>query len=531
MISLEEQGGRKAERSEPPDENAAEKAVEEPLPQNMEKNAVNASGGAESENLTIQRQREPVNAERKFPKRQIAEDERAPRLKRRSNHDLAGSHAEKTEPQRVKKRRTADRESIHNRADNKTGVRKRRQAPESQIRKRGKKIMNGNKPVKDEKLNNLNNTENDSKGYEVDSSRGCLFPIFLVLICVVIFVVSFTVFISYMSNHSVNDIISYIKGEPVAEEEAEATSDSGYVDTKNLFKKSDEELYNTERTGVVHLISLASNTIDIYDVEREESVQLSFNNDTRFLDEDGNSISVSKIDLGDSVIFVYNEEKKLTSFKLTKAPEETTSLGAEISLKGHSKNIKLEDKTYVINDNTMFLYKNGKLSPSAITKFDLMTVRGSVIDGRSTAWVVIMEKAHGTLELKEHESLSDPQYSVDGEDFEKVPYNGKLYLTEGVHTIIIKSPECKDYEKQVIIKRGVVEEMNLSLMQVMKGSVVFDTTATDAALYVDGIKTDTDNPIFLEYGTHELTFRGRGRTVSKYIEINKEKTNIDLDNY
>ena len=336
--------------------------------------------------------------------------------------------------------------------------------------------------------------------------------------------VFFTVLVGFMQNHSFNDLVSIAKGEGISEEATEEVSeDSNFIDTDNLLSRETEQLFNTERRGVISQISLGSNTMKIYDIESETSVLLSFNNSTEFTNENDIGITVNKIDEGDLVVFVYDENRVLQSVKLDPDAEEYTSLA--VTVNSGRKMIKIGDNAFKYNENTVFRYKDKILSPSDITEFDIMTVK--VID--YNAWSVVMERSHGTLKFVNIENIPGVTYSVDEGDFNTIPENREILLPEGLHNIMVQGPSISDYSSQFIIKEGTVSELNLSGVQVLRGSLIIDTYATGAALYVDGVQRDIGNPMFLNYGSHRVTLTRPDNSVTKNIDINKEQTYLSIN--
>ncbi|MCD8238002.1 MAG: hypothetical protein LUC92_01505 [Clostridiales bacterium] len=400
----------------------------------------------------------------------------------------------------------------------------KRQVPRKQQKRRqGDSRFMENKDVK----NSPKPNKKDSKHSERDkrsSSRGCMFPIFLILICVAVFVASFSIFVGFMQYHSFDDLVSLIKGEEIVESETEETTeDADYINTDKLISSASDSLYNTERSGVISQISLGANNIKIYDIENEAAVLLNFDSDTAFSDEYGHTITASKLNEGDMIVFVYNQDKKLLSLKINPDAEEYTSLAVKVNTK--RKLITIDTDLFRYDKNTVFRYKDSVLSPSEITEYDVITIKAIEND----AWAVIMEKSHGTIKFTNYENISDLVYSVDQGDFNKIPESGELNLVEGIHTITVSSPSISDYTKEFIVKPGSEDEMNLSAVQPLRGSLIVDTPVTGAALYVDGIQRSLRNPMFLDYGSHKLTLAKGSSSVTKYVDINKEETEFYID--
>ncbi|MCD7904194.1 MAG: hypothetical protein LUG24_01130, partial [Clostridiales bacterium] len=437
-------------------------------------------------------------------KRPPAEGERRPVKRKRPPEDYGG--------ETVRRRRKAEDEYYE-------PVRRKRTSGNGR-KKQGARIMDGEN--KNKKPNN-HNREPEEK-YENNSSRGCLFPIFLLLVCVIIFVGSFTIFASFMSDHSFNDLLSFIKGEEIVEDDTEETTEnSNYIDSNSLLNKAENGLYNTERTGVISQFSLGTNTMKIYDIENKSSVTLSFNNQTELKDENGSEITITKIKEGDTVVFIYDEDRTLLSIQLNPDAEELTSLAVTVNTS--RKLITIGNDVFKYNNNTVFRYNGSVLSPSDITEYDIITVKAIDYD----AWGVIMEKCHGTLKFTNYENITDAAYSVDEGSFTEIPEDGLLYLTEGVHTITVQSPSISDYTGKFVIKANTEAEINLANVQFLRGSLIVDTAATEAALYVDGVQKSLRNPMFLDYGSHRLTLTKYGESVTKYITIDKEHTETSIN--
>ncbi|MCD8158830.1 MAG: hypothetical protein LUD77_08045, partial [Clostridiales bacterium] len=409
-------------------------------------------------------------------------------------------------------------------SDGEYGEHTRRKRPpnyENGGRPRRNRIMNED-ANKNTKQNNPNGNISEEK--ERNTSRGCLFPVLLILICIAVFVASFTVLAGFMSDHSFNDLVSILKGEEIYEEESETTSEeSNYINADELFDHAENQLYNTERNGVVSQISLGSNTIKIYDIENKTSVIVNFSNSTKLTDETGSDITITKINEGDPIIFVYDENKNLLSLQLHPDAEELTSLAVTVSTT--RKLITIGSDVFRYNSNTVFRYKDGVLSPKDITEYDVITIKALDYD----AWGIVMEKSHGTLTFVNYENISGAAYSVDDGSFNTFPEDNVLNLTEGVHTITVKGNSISDYTSKVIIKANSETELSLAGAQLLRGSLIVDTTESGAALYVDGVQKSLRNPMFLDYGTHKLSLTtSYGRTITKTVTIDKEQTEITI---
>ncbi|MCC8097394.1 MAG: hypothetical protein LIO44_02305 [Eubacterium sp.] len=448
-------------------------------------------------------------------RRRTAKAENSEALRRKRPHvdtTDADEHNELSEP--VRRRRPSAGESS-------APVRRRRPPADEYERKPWRNRIMNEDANKNTKPNNPNSSSEEK---ERNTSRGCLFPVLLILICIAVFVGSFTVLAGFMSDHSFNDLVSILKGEEISEDETEATTEeSNYINADELLDHAENQLYNTERDGVVSQISLGSNTMKIYDTENKTSVIVNFSNSTKMTDENGSDITITKVNEGDPIIFVYDEDKNLLSLQLHPDAEELTSLA--VSVNTNRKLITIGSDVFKYNSNTVFRYKDGVLSPKDITEYDVITIKALDYD----AWGVIMEKSHGTLTFVNYENISGATYSVDEGSFNKFPEDSVIYLTEGVHTITVKGNSISDYTSKVIIKANSETELSLAGTQLLRGSLIVDSTESGAALYVDGVQKSLRNPMFLDYGTHKLSLKtSYGNTITKTITIDQEETEITI---
>ena len=255
---------------------------------------------------------------------------------------------------------------------------------------------------------------------------------------------------------------------------------------------------------------------------------LKYDGTTKFLTKHDGPLTASEIKTGDIVdISFTTHDAKLSEVKQSdKAWENRNVTRFEIDENG--KTITVGDDNYKLAKNCVVASddKVGKLLD--ITSLDSLTVKG--IDNE--VFSIQIEEGHGYIRV------TNDSYFVGG--WIEVGQNIITVMTEGM---LIPAPEGtydvkvtnKGYvgRERVSVERDKETKLDLSKIEIEEvavGHVMFTIVPDYAQLYVDGLMTDFEERVPLEYGIHSVRVELAGyETVHANIRVGSELANISIE--
>ena len=281
-------------------------------------------------------------------------------------------------------------------------------------------------------------------------------------------------------------------------------------------------------TCVVINVDSEEKLITLRNIKGGEDKQLSYDGTTSFLSKNDRPLIASELKIGDIVDVSFTTyDSKLSEVRQSKKAFEYKEID-KFTIDEKGRTISIGDELYEISKNSVIETKNkiGKLLD--ITALDTITVKG--IDKQ--VYSIQIEEGHGYIRVK------NDSYFVGG--WIEVGQNIITVLTEGM---LIPVPEGeydikvtnKGYigRETVKVKRDNETILDLSKVEIEEvaiGHVMFTIIPDYAQLYVDGLMTDFEERVPLEYGVHSVRVELAGyETIHTNIRVGSEFANISIE--
>ena len=344
--------------------------------------------------------------------------------------------------------------------------------------------------------------------------KGLMPTIFILIISAVLFLL---VAKEYSNKKRANNPI-YNKVE-AAKEKVENKDNDPVVSSKRL---------EAEDTCIVISKNIEENQITFRNIKGGEDKPLNYNGTTKFLSKHDRPLTAAELMPGDIVDIVFTtHDSGLISVKQSAIAWENKNI-TKFSIDEKGREITVGDDRYRMAKNSVIASgeKIGKLLD--ITALDAITVRGIGKD----IYSVQIEKGHGYIRVS-NDSYFVGGWVEIGQDIITILTESMLIpVPEGTYDIKVTN---KGYVGRETVKVTRDKETKLDLSkvdieEVAIGHVLFSIFPDYAQLYVDGLMTDFEERVPLEYGIHSIRVELAGyETVHANIRVGSERANIAIE--
>lgn len=221
--------------------------------------------------------------------------------------------------------------------------------------------------------------------------------------------------------------------------------------------------------------------------------------------------SAEDIQKGDLYTYVFDKDKNLKELKACESAWTFSDTGATVNktaklVKFGYESKEHKDSSYKYDENIIAVRdKNGKTI--ALDDIDVMdTVRATgynngIVD---KVYSIVIEKGHGTLELRNINNIKNAVVSIDGEDTTVNVGEPLVALSEGNHTVVVKGKNISDITKEVTIAASETYVFDLSKVVVNTGALTVYSNINDYTLYINDKEYDENQSILLPYGEYKV---------------------------
>lgn len=239
-------------------------------------------------------------------------------------------------------------------------------------------------------------------------------------------------------------------------------------------------------------------------------ITLSYNGGVDVKDKYGDILSMSQVELGSIVDVVYDANRdKLLSLYMSKDEnirkmEEVS--GAEID--NLDKSIRINGTAYRMSDNISAFSDNNEIGLDEICSEDQLTIwlYNDIICS------MFVELGHGYVRLSDYASYIGGMVEIGYDVIVPVTEDMLLTVREGEYTLRIAKGDDVGTKTVEVLKN---QEINVSLADIaiepkQTGSVLFKVTPSDAAVYIDGKRVNTEGAVDIVYGRHKINIIAEG---------------------
>lgn len=294
-----------------------------------------------------------------------------------------------------------------------------------------------------------------------------------------------------------------------------------------------DETEETERltaqdTCIVTDVNLDEGTITLRNILGGDDKALYYDGKTSFSTRHDGPMTAKEIKLGDIVDIEFTTyDSKLSKVTQSKKAWENKNVSRfEIDERG--KTITIADELYKMASNSVIASDDSLGKLLDVTGQDTITILG--ID--KEVYSIQIEKGHGYIRVT-NDSYFVGGWIEIGQDIITVMTEGMLIpVPEGTYDIKVTNKGYVGRETLEVL-RDKETRLDLSKVEIEEaaiGHVQFEITPDYAQLYVDGLMTDFDERVPLEYGIHSIRVELAGyETVRANIRVGSEYATIAIE--
>ena len=287
------------------------------------------------------------------------------------------------------------------------------------------------------------------------------------------------------------------------------SQNTGITQQNGQETKQDDSLSSTI-LAVVKKVDTENQRIMLFDVNRQELLELNYFGGTNITDKYGKAIAISQIKVGEMVDATYlTDKKKLTDMNLsTKAWTYTgvSNMGINLS----NKTMKIAKTLYKYEDDILILDGEEFIPVADLAEQDELTVRGF----EETIWSITVTRGHGTVILKDYEDFLGDYITIGYEAIQQIAEDMEIIVREGNFNLTVENGNYSA-TKNITVDRNQDTYVSLSDLgpgASKLGRISFEITPFGADLYLDGELVSYANPIEMEYNEHNMKVSMGGYT-------------------
>lgn len=286
-------------------------------------------------------------------------------------------------------------------------------------------------------------------------------------------------------------------------------------------------IFDSADTAVVADIDRDEKSITLKNMDKKRQYTLTYDGTTFFYDKYGKVISAAQLEKGEVVdVTFFKGKKRLNSLQISGEAWVHKNVD-EYRLNEEAFQAEVGSAVYACPEDTVVIADGEQGEMIDINPVDILTFRGIGPD----VYSIVVEKGHGYVRLKNEEYFYDGWIEIGKKTIQRVTENMLLTVPEGKHQVIISNKGTSGV-KQIEVRRNMELELDVGDLKGEEpkyGTVVFTITPEDAALYLDGDKTEYSSPVRLEYGIHQMIVMADGyETISQYLKVGQESAGIEV---
>ena len=262
--------------------------------------------------------------------------------------------------------------------------------------------------------------------------------------------------------------------------------------------------------AVVSNLDEVNGKITLKAVSNNTEIVLEYTGGVDVQDKYGDILSMSQVELGSVVDVVYDESRdKLLSLYLS-SNENVQVLneisGAEINYVENT--MRMNGQIYQISSNASVFSDNTEIGLDEICSEDQLKV-----------WLyndmvcsVYVQLGHGYVRLSDYASYLGGMVEIGYDVIVPVTEDMLLTVREGEYTLRIAKGDDEGTKNIKVIKNQEVDISlaDLAIQPKQIGTILFKLTPSDATVYIDGKKINTEGAVNIVYGKHKIYIVAEG---------------------
>lgn len=273
--------------------------------------------------------------------------------------------------------------------------------------------------------------------------------------------------------------------------------------------------------AVVSNLDKVNEKITLKSVSNNSEIVLEYSGGVDVQDKYGDILSISQVELGSVVDATYDDNRgKLLSLYLS-SNENVQVLneisGAEIDYL--EQTVRINGQTYRMSSNITVFSDNTEIGLDEICSEDQLKVWLY----NDTICSIYVQLGHGYVRLSDYASYLGGMVEIGYDVIVPVTEDMLLTVREGDYTLRISKGDDVGTKNIKVIKNQEVDISlaDLAIQPKQRGAVLFKVTPSDAAVYIDGKRINSEGAIELVYGKHKIYITADGYdTYSASFNVN-----------
>lgn len=262
--------------------------------------------------------------------------------------------------------------------------------------------------------------------------------------------------------------------------------------------------------AIVRQIDEVNGKISLRAVSYDTDYELSFSGGVDVKDQYGEILAISQVKLGSVVDAVYDSNRdKLLSLQISDNEKvRILSNVSGVEIDSLEKEIKMNGSVYKMQSNTSAFSDNNEIGLNEICSEDELTVwlYNDVICS------MYVELGHGYVRLADYAGYIGGTVEIGYDVIVPVTEDMLLTVREGEYTLRIRNGENAGEKTIQVVKN---QEVEISLADLIiepqkMGSILFRLTPSNATVYIDGKKVNTEGAVSIPYGKHKILITAQG---------------------
>ncbi len=262
--------------------------------------------------------------------------------------------------------------------------------------------------------------------------------------------------------------------------------------------------------AVVKAIDTEQKKITLYDINKNELLELSYTSGTNITDKYDKPVTINRIEVGEMVDIDYQKYKnKLTDMKISTRSwkyAKVSNLGID---RGENR-MKIVSRLYKYDDDIFILNGEEAIPVTDLAEQDELTVRGY----GDTIYSIVVTRGHGTVILENYDNFLGDYITIGYEAIQRITKDMEITVREGNFNLTVENG-AYSATKNITVNRNETSYVSLSDLGPgggRIGRVTFQISPFGADLFLDGEKISYSDPLELDYGEHKLKVSMKGYT-------------------
>ena len=271
-------------------------------------------------------------------------------------------------------------------------------------------------------------------------------------------------------------------------------------------------------TGIVRSIDYINRQVNIFDMSGGESVRLRADNSTQMRDRHYELLSFTEFEVGDIVDVGYDRDTSMMLELYRSTQSFTLSMKKDARVDTVNMTIAIGNDTFHYNDELLVIYDGNPYDIGMVTPADVITVSGVL----NQAWIVVMNKSHGYLEINNIDYIKDGVVEIDTSVYHSIIKDEPIPLQEGPHNVVIRGSNIEPFALQIHVGHRQTVFIDIADAQIKSGFLNLIVSEDNYTLIINGEEISGSEPVMLDYGAHSMRIEKEGfETVEQEVDISQ----------